>query len=83
MAKHRCRICGKEIKAIFDTCYNCHLIEIEREQWRIYREKTPQEHEDELEDYYSRECVMCGKEGADVRADGKCYCGTCWTTWNS
>jgi len=29
------------------------------------------------------ECVMCGKEGAATRSDGKAYCGHCWMVWNS
>jgi hypothetical protein len=33
--------------------------------------------------YDETECVMCGKEGAVKRDDGKCYCASCWQVWNS
>jgi len=29
------------------------------------------------------DCVMCGREGALDRSDGKPYCSMCWTVWNS
>ena len=35
------------------------------------------------EGYYQYECVMCGKEGAYMRNDGKFYCTHCWLVWNS
>jgi hypothetical protein len=28
-------------------------------------------------------CVMCGKEGATMRRDGKMYHTHCWQVWNS
>lgn len=78
-----CTKCGKPVKPPFSLCYDCHQKQEEQRRWREYRDMTPQEREDELEAYYSNECVMCGKEGASVRKDGKCYCGHCWTVWNS
>jgi hypothetical protein len=29
------------------------------------------------------DCVMCGKENGKLRPNGDCYCGMCWTVWNS
>jgi transposase-like protein len=33
--------------------------------------------------YDMTECVMCGREGARERDDGRAYCSHCWTVWNS
>ena len=29
------------------------------------------------------DCVMCGRESAYARKDGKYYCTDCWQVWNS
>lgn len=80
---HRCSKCGKVILSRFSMCYSCHRTEVEKSLWRAYDEQTPEERELERERYYGTECVMCGKEGASERKDGKCYCSTCWMVWNS
>lgn len=48
-----------------------------------FDENEPDAEIDEIEEYYSRICTMCGKEGAAERADGNLYCTTCWSIWNS
>jgi len=78
-----CPRCGKRKKNEYEVCYDCHVQDIQAAEYRRYRSQTPQEREDEREAYYARECVMCGKEGADYRSDGKPYCGHCWQIWNS
>lgn len=78
-----CRKCGKQIKAGFNLCYDCHMRMRDRKAYEEYARMTPQEREDALEEHYSHECSMCGKEGADLRPDGKYFCGTCWQVWNS
>jgi transcription elongation factor Elf1 len=35
------------------------------------------------DDLIESDCVMCGKEGAIERSDGKAYCSFCWMVWNS
>lgn len=75
--------CGRKISNQYKQCWMCHQRELERLAWRAYEQKTEQEKEDELEQYYSTLCDMCGKEGALERSDGRCYCSTCWTIWNS
>lgn len=81
--KLQCRKCGKPIKAGFNLCYECHMKMRDRVAYEEYRDKTPEQREIELEVYYSHECSMCGKEGADERHDGRYYCGSCWQVWNS
>jgi len=78
-----CKTCGKTIKPQFERCYECNERYEETQRWLEYKSKSEDEKELELEMYYSRECVMCGKEGADERKDGQNYCSTCWTIWNS
>jgi len=80
---HKCAKCGKLCKKQFELCYECHQNKLRIEGWLEYLHKTPEQRADELEAYYDRECVMCGKEGADYRKDGKPYCSTCWQVWNS
>lgn len=78
-----CDKCGKSVKKQFMFCWDCFQKVEEQRRYREYQEMTPQEREDEREAYYNMECVMCGKEGASERKDGKCYCGHCWMVWNS
>lgn len=80
---NKCALCGKQIKPQFHHCYDCHLKMKQVESYFAYLKQTPEERERELEDYYSNECVMCGKEGASERTDGKNYCSHCWIVWNS
>jgi len=78
-----CAKCGKPVKKQFMLCYDCYMTQERERLWREHEQMTPEEREDEREAYYSRECVMCGKEGADYRKDGKPYCSQCWQIWNS
>jgi len=79
----KCLDCQKTINKPFVRCWSCNRSFREREERARYDAMTPQEREDELDLYYSTECTMCGKEGADIRSDGKAYCSRCWTVWNS
>lgn len=79
----KCVDCGKKINSAFTRCWQCNRAYIDRQERQRYDNMTPNERQDEIDAYYNRECVMCGKEGADFRKDGKCYCSTCWTIWNS
>jgi len=81
--KHNCKRCGKPLAVHFDYCFKCGQLIHEREAYRSWLEKSEEEKETEREIYYSHECSMCGKEGADERSDGSYFCGSCWTIWNS
>jgi len=78
-----CSKCGKRIAPAFELCFDCNQDELQKIELRRYLSMTPDEREEEREAYYSNECSMCGKEGADLRKDGRYYCGQCWTVWNS
>lgn len=80
---NECEKCGKPVKKQFAFCYDCYMAKERARQYLEYSAMTPQECEDERETYYSTECSMCGKEGASPRNDGRNYCGSCWTIWNS
>lgn len=54
-----------------------------RRQAQEVDNRTPAEKDEESYRYWNTECVMCGKGGAMERKDGRCYCGHCWTVWNS
>jgi hypothetical protein len=83
MKMHPCKSCGYPTRSNFELCFQCFRREKEAEERRHYLEMSEDEKELEREIYYSTECDMCGKEGASPRADGRNYCGTCWTVWNS
>jgi hypothetical protein len=80
---NKCSKCGKPVKKQFMFCWDCYQRQEDQLRWREYDATTPQEREDKREAYYSNECAMCGKEGASPQKDGRNYCGTCWTVWNS
>jgi hypothetical protein len=83
MSTNICKQCGKPCKKPFILCYECNERKKRAEEYRRYVEMSEDDKEAEREEYYSTMCVMCGKEGASERKDGKCYCGSCWTIWNS
>lgn len=78
-----CKRCGRATNGQYEYCYPCYQRKVQDDDYRRYQEMSEDEKELKREQYYSTECVMCGKEGASERKDGKCYCGTCWTVWNS
>lgn len=78
-----CKRCGRATNGQYEYCYLCFRKKQEIDEYHRYRDMSEDEKEDERELYYSTMCVMCGKEGASERKDGKCYCGECWTIWNS
>ena len=79
--KH-CARCGKEVTKKFTLCWSCYQIQQSEKAWQEHSRKTPEELDIEREIYYSHECSMCGKEGADLYGE-KYFCGMCWTIWNS
>lgn len=79
----RCKTCGKTIHKNYDQCLTCSQRAAEFESYLAWHNKSEEEKELERERYYDTLCVMCGKEGASERSDGKDYCSTCWTIWNS
>lgn len=78
----QCARCSKTISKRYTLCFECDQRQKEQIAYQTYLKKTEEEKDIEREIYYSRECSMCGKEGADWYGE-KLFCGTCWTVWNS
>jgi len=79
--KH-CKRCGKEVTKKFTYCWSCYQIVQSSRAWDEYAKKTPEERDIENAVYYSHECSMCGKEGANYHGE-QLFCGRCWAVWNS
>ena len=83
MTTHPCARCGKPCNVKYDLCWSCHqAAEASRKFYATQSVDLGDDYpEEQPPDEY---CVMCGREwGTDLHSDGKYYCATCWTIWNS
>ena len=85
MWKHKCPKCGNVMSGKFPTCYSCYKEARDLEVWRdVMNNHEPNDYDPSRELPESEYCVTCGREwGTSLRSDGKYYCTTCWTVWNS
>jgi len=79
---HACTRCGRGISKRYTLCFECDHRQKDAVAYQEYLKKTPEERDIEREIYYSHECSMCGKEGADWHGD-KLFCGSCWAVRSS